>query len=111
MITTEEAMSVPQSALQPPKELEVTPGKEPGLSVDAVISMALGIIGAPLIGILVGFFAIWFGIRALKEINGPKRLRGRGLALCGIALGACDIVLWLVLGFVYAHVLFSKSGD
>ena len=104
-------MSVPQSALQPPKELEVTPGKEPGFSVDAVISMALGIIGAPLIGILVGFFAIWFGILALKEINGPKRLRGRGLALCGIALGAFDILLWLVLLLVYAHALFSKSSD
>lgn len=71
--------------------------------------MALGILGAPLVGILVGWFAVWFGILAMREIDGPEKLRGRGLAMCGIALGAVDIMLWIGLIIVYGHTLFHRA--
>src|SRR5437016_7736357 len=98
VITAEEALTVPESALmRPPNQLQVKPSAEPPLSFNAIASMALGILGAPLVGILVGWFAIGFGALALHQINGPEQLRGRGLAISGIALGAVDIILWTVL--------------
>ncbi|HKE32164.1 MAG TPA: DUF4190 domain-containing protein, partial [Candidatus Angelobacter sp.] len=54
-----------------------------------------------------GSFAIWLGILALRQIDGPEQLRGRGLALSGIALGAIDVILWLILILIYGHTIFS----
>ena len=108
VITAEEALTVPDSALmRPEKQLRVKPSAEPPVSANAMISMALGILGAPLVGILVGWFAIGFGALALHQIDGPQQLRGRGLAISGIALGAVDGVLWLVLIFIYGFSVFK----
>lgn len=107
VITAEEALAVPESALHPEKQLALAPPEEPAVSIRAVASMVLGILGAPLVGILVGWFAIWLGALALRQINGPEHLRGRGLALSGIALGAVDILLWTILIIVYGHTLVS----
>jgi hypothetical protein len=108
VITAEEALTVPDSALHPEKQQLVAPPKEPPVSVRAVASMVVGILGAPLIGILTGWFAIGLGALALRQINGPERLRGRGLALSGIALGAVDIIFWTILVVIYGRTLFSR---
>lgn len=99
---------MPESALKPETQIRITPAREPGFSIRAIVSLTLGILGTPLVGILVGWFAIWVGILALRQIEGPEQLRGRGMALAGIALGVVDIVLWIVLLVVYGHALFSR---
>jgi len=110
VITPEEALLVPESALQPEKQLRLAPSKETPISVRAIVSFVLGILGAPLVGVLTGWFAIWFGTLALRQIDGPERFRGRGLAMSGIALGVFDILLWLVLIMIYAHSLSQRLG-
>jgi hypothetical protein len=71
-----------------------------------IVSLTFGIVGLPLVGILVGWFAIWFGATALRQIEASQRLQGRTLALAGIALGVVDVVLWTLLVVVYGHSLF-----
>lgn len=110
VITAEEALAVPESALIQERQQRLKPTTEPELSVMAIISMILGIVGTLLVGILVGSFAIWFGILALRQIDGPEQLRGRGLALSGIALGAIDVILWLILILIYGRTLFSPHS-
>jgi len=49
---------------------------------------------------LAPFLAIFLGLRALKEIeHNPQRLKGRELAIVGIALGAMGGISW-VLGLL-----------
>src|SRR5215472_13326964 len=110
VITPEEALAVPESALIKERQRRLEPTTEPGLSVRAIISMILGIVGTLLVGILVGSFAIWLGILALRQIDGPEQLLGRGLALSGIALGAIDVILWLILILIYGHTIFSPHS-
>lgn len=110
VITPEEALTVPESALRPEKQQRLASSKDTPVSVRAVVSFVLGILGAPLVGVLVGWFAIWVGLLALRQINGPEQLRGRGLAMSGIALGVFDVLLWLVLIMVYAHSLSQRLG-
>lgn len=109
VITPEEALTVPDSALRVETQIRVTSAREPGFSNRAIVSLSLGILGTPLVGLLVGWFAIWFGILALRQMDGPEPLQGRGMALSGIVLGGLDIVLWIVLFVFYGHALFSYS--
>lgn len=105
VVTAEEALSVPASALQPEKQQRLGSANEPAISIRAMVSMALGILGAPVVGILVGPIAIGLGLLALRQIDGPEKLRGRGLALSGIALGTIDTVLWVFLIIFYGNHL------
>jgi hypothetical protein len=75
----------------------------------ALAALIFGIAGIPVIGILLGWFAILFGGLALREIRLSDRLRGRALALAGICLGAFDIVAWVVL-FAYLISAALRPG-
>jgi len=111
VITAEEAFSVPQTALQPPaKQRWVSPQQEVRYSGKAIVSLILGLLGLPLLGILVGWFAIGIGVSSLRQIDRQEGLQGKKLALWGIILGAVDIIFWIILIVAYGHSLFGSGG-
>jgi ubiquitin-protein ligase len=107
VITAEEAMVVPESALRPPNQFEIAPPAGPETSGKAVASLVFGIAAVPLLGLLVGWFAVLFGALAFRDINRNPRLRGRKMASYGISFGAFGIVVWLVLLIVYGSYFFG----
>jgi len=107
VITAQEAMVVPDSALRPPSQFEISPPAGQETSGKAVASLVFGIAGVPLLGVLVGWFAVLFGALAFRDINRNPRLRGRKMASCGIGLGAFGIVVWFVLLLVYGSYFFG----
>jgi ubiquitin-protein ligase len=111
VITAEEAMVVPDSALQPPSQFEISPHVGRETSGKAVASLIFGIAGVPLLGLLVGWFAVLFGALAFRDINRNPRLRGRKMASYGIGLGAFGIVVWLVLLIVYGSYFFGPREE
>jgi hypothetical protein len=108
VITPEEAFRVPAAALVvPTHRIQIRPGAVP-VSGKAIASLIFGILGLPIVGILTGWFAVWFGTMALFQIGSePQQRRGRGLAIAGIVLGLVDIVVWIVLALVFARSLFA----
>src|SRR5205809_6027723 len=103
VITADEARAVPQSALQRPElRQQIAPSGEPW-SGKAIASLVFGIMGLPMMGILVGWFAIWFGIMALRQLDESPRLRGRNAANAGLILGIVDIVGWTIPIAIYIH--------
>jgi hypothetical protein len=74
--------------------------------------LAFGILGLPVVGLLVGWFAVWFGIMAIRQIDRTERLRGRGMAVVGMTLGIAGIIFWVILVAVYGPSLFtSRFGN
>lgn len=111
VITAEEAMVVPEYALRPPNHFEISPSAAPETSGKAVASLIFGIAGVPLLGLLIGWFAILFGALAFRDINRNPRLRGRKMASYGIGLGAFGIVVWLVLLIVFGSYFFGPRVE
>lgn len=70
----------------------------------AVLSLVLGCLFIiPLLGMLFSLLAIIFGIIALVKIsNNKETLKGNGLAIGGIALGALGIVIIPILALLAA---------
>jgi len=107
VITEDEAMSVPAAALVAPElRRQIAPLETESRSGKAIVSLIFGILGIPLLGLLVGWFAVLFGMMALRDMKRSKHLLGRRLAISGVALGIFDIVLWLVLFGAYGPSLF-----
>lgn len=110
IVSSEEVRSVPASALvSPSRHIKISPIQPPKMCGKALAALIFGIAGIPVIGILLGWFAILFGGLALREIRLSDRLRGRALALAGICLGAFDIVAWVVL-FAYLISAALRPG-
>jgi ubiquitin-protein ligase len=110
IVSSEEVRSVPASALvSPSRHIKIRPIQPPKMSGKALTSLIFAVTGIPVIGILLGWFAILFGGLALREIRLSDRLRGRGLALAGICLGVFDIVAWVVL-FAYLISAALRPG-
>ena len=66
---------------------ELTPQPRPPLSTGAVVSLVLGM-ASPFLLFLAGAPALWVGLMSLRAINAADgRLRGRRLAVAGMALG------------------------
>jgi hypothetical protein len=109
VITAEEAFRVPQSALVvPDAQLQIAPSREPAMSGKAIASLTFGILGLPVVGLLVGWFAVWFGIMAIRQIDHSGRLRGRNMAIVGMTLGIASIVFWVILVAAYGPSLFTS---
>ena len=83
----------PQRTAQAAPQPVAPPG--PALSHLAVASLALAVVGVPLVGCLLGPIAIFCGALALARIQPPEQ-RGTGLAIAGIVLGAVEFVGWIV---------------
>lgn len=106
-ITKENVRSVPEEALRKPSRLvQVTPIEELRTSGKAITALVFGILGIPLMGVLLGPFAIIFGGWSLYEIRRAHRLRGRSIALTGICLGVFGILLWT---FIFLFLLLRHS--
>ena len=94
-----EAQSAPQS--QP----QAVPSQSSGgkTSVLAILALVFGII-IPIVGIILG-------IIALVKIKKDPNLKGKGLAIAGIVIGAVWIFLWfiLILPMAYFGVLSPSS--
>jgi hypothetical protein len=72
------------------------------ISVGALLSLLLGVTGPP---------AILLGLRSLREINMSEgRLRGRGLAMAGMALGALSAAV-MVIGMIALAIVSLRGKD
>jgi hypothetical protein len=97
-ITKEDLRSVPDAALRrPPRVVEVRPIEGLKMSGKAITALVFGLAGIPLMGLLIGPFAIIFGGWALYEIGRVNHLTGKNLAYSGIFLGIFDIILWIFI--------------
>jgi len=79
----------------------------------AAIALILGIAAVVTMwpfGILIGPAAFWFGVSAVRRINGePGRLAGGGRARAGVFMGAfvCGMYLFAVVAEVAATFMFG----
>ena len=77
----------------------------------AVAALVLGISAMciPLVGLITGILAVVFGILAIKEVDAnPQGVKGKGMAITGIVLGALGFVgmlIWVIMfGFVFSEI-------
>lgn len=97
-ITKDDLRGVPESALRrPPRVVQVRPIEGLKTSGKSVTALVFGLAGIPLMGLLIGPFAIIFGGWALYEIGRANHLAGKNLAYSGIFLGIFDIILWVFI--------------
>lgn len=97
-ITKDDLKSVPESALRrPPRVVQVRPIEGLKTSGKAVTALVFALVGIPLMGLLLGPFAIIFGGWALYEISRANYLTGKNLAYSGIFIGVFDIILWVFI--------------
>jgi hypothetical protein len=80
----------------------------PALSSAAVVSLALGLL-SPLLSLIAAVPAFLVGLRALRDIHrSDGRLRGAGLAVAGMALGAlAGVATTIGLGVILISHLHS----
>jgi hypothetical protein len=106
-ITKDELRNVPASSLRPTSRIiQVRPFEGARTSGKAITALVFGIVGIPLMGLLVGPFAIIFGGWAIYEINRTNYLKGKSLATAAISLGLFDIIIWIV----FFIILILNSG-
>jgi len=86
-----EARPPPPSPVRTPP----VPERSPKVSLDrlAVGSLVLGLLGIPLVGVLLGPIAAVCGALALARLRGEEG-RGSSLAAAGLALGVLDFIGW-----------------
>lgn len=107
-ISKEDVRSVPKEALRKPsRRVQVSPIEKQRMSGKAITALVFGILGIPLMGILLGPFAIIFGGWSLYEIKRAHHLTGRSIALTGISLGVFGILLWTFV-FILLLVLHMR---
>jgi Protein of unknown function (DUF1559) len=91
----------------PPESVPPEQGPPACLSASAVLSFILGLLALPL-NILAGLPALLIGYRGLYAINASEgRLRGRILAVAGMALGTVGCVIGIGFGL---FLLFGHLG-
>ena len=63
----------------------------------AIASLVCGIVGLLFFGVILGTVALVLGSKARSRISSqPERLKGSGMALAGMILGAIDVVAFVV---------------
>ena len=98
VISKQEIQTVPAEALgRPATKITLGASESRRTSGKAIASLAFGIAGIPVIGVLVGWVAILFGTLALREVKHNQQLMGEGLAVAGIVLGSFDVLFWSLL--------------
>jgi hypothetical protein len=76
------------------RETEISPTRSSGL---AVASVVLALAGVFCLGFLLGFLALLFGSRAVREsgrVSTRQHVASRRLALLGQIAGGIDVVIW-----------------
>jgi ubiquitin-protein ligase len=101
-LTVDEIASVPESAIaRAPRHVHIEPMYSSQPSGKAITAFVFGILGMPILGILLGWFAILFAILAKKDFRTNPALFGRSLATTALMLGIFDILLWALVIAVY----------
>jgi hypothetical protein len=102
VLTADEVASVPESAIaRPPRHLRIEPELGKRVSGNAIAALVFAAVGLPLLGILLGWFAILFAALAKREFRANPALTGRSLATTALVLGIFDILLWAALIAAY----------
>lgn len=76
----------------------------------AITALVLGIVSLciPYIGLVTGIIAIIFGVLAMKEVDrDPHRVKGKGMAIAGLVLGAVALLLYLIVILFFGAILMS----
>ena len=64
----------------------------------AIASLVCGIVGLLFFGVILGTVALVLGSEARSRISSqPERLKGSGMALAGMILGAIDLIAFVLL--------------
>lgn len=72
----------------------------------AVLSLVLGILSVPMtcfavLGLLLGVGALLCGFFGLRQVNlSDGKQKGKGIAIAGLVLGGCGLILSLVMGLL-----------
>jgi type II secretory pathway pseudopilin PulG len=75
----------------------------------AIVSLILGILGLTCLGIFAGVPALILGILAMKEIRRSGGvLSGAGLAIAGIVLGICSLLIAVFMVFLITAIGFPN---
>jgi hypothetical protein len=102
LLTADEVASVPDSAIaRPARHVHIEPELRKRTSGKAIVALVFAVVGTPLLGILLGWFAILFAALAKREMRANPALNGRSLATTALLLGIFDILLWAALIAVY----------
>ncbi len=108
-------MNLPLPEGSPPPEPQ--PNPSPRVSVAAMLSLGMGLLAVPLL-CFAGLPALLFGYSSLYAINASEgQLRGRGLAIAGMVLGALGCLLgagyglFLTLGYVQGNSARARCAD
>lgn len=86
------------------------------MSGKAIAALVLGIsaLCIPFVGLITGILAVVFGILAIKEVDAnPQAIKGKGMAITGIVLGALGFLgtLFFVIVFGFALDEIARCVD
>lgn len=82
----------------PPSNYETNFGGPLRNDGQAIASLVCGIVGLLFFGVILGTVALVLGSKARSRISSqPERLKGSGMALAGMILGAIDLVAFVLL--------------
>ena len=85
-------------------------GAQQKTSGKAIAALICGILGCcvPYLGLLVGIAGLILGIMAMKEIKAnPAAIKGKGMALTGVILGAIAIIWWIAVFILIGTAISS----
>ncbi len=78
---------------------------------DAITSLVLGIVSLVCCGIVLGPAAIYEGVKSRRSItNSGGALKGDGMALAGIILGAVAVV-WFIISIILYITVVSRTAS
>ena len=80
----------------------------------AIAALVLGIVSLciPYVGLVTGIIAIVLGILGMKEVDRePHAVKGKGMAIAGLVLGAVALVLYLIVILFFGALLMSFDWD
>jgi len=75
-------------------------GKEMSEDAKSALTLAIAAAVLPVLGLLLGPFALWKAMQAKKKIQSDARLTGEGIALAGMVVGGIAIgvgLLWVII--------------
>ncbi|MHB1262434.1 MAG: DUF4190 domain-containing protein [Thermoplasmatota archaeon] len=91
-------------------------GMAPGMqktSGKAIAALVLGIVSMciPYVGIVTGIIAIILGVLGMKEVDrNPQAVKGKGMAIAGVVLGAIALALY-VIAIIFFASFFAAFGE
>jgi len=76
----------------------------------AIASMVCSLVGLCIAGIILGLVGIILGIISLGRIKKNPNLKGKGMALTGIIVGAFEVLLYIIVFIFWWSAYMSIVG-